>query len=203
MRMYSYKSHAPQIHRHTTAGSSGDRRAAPPAIAEVYSTRTYGISDTVLSVAAQPCSVQPPPRLPAPRPPPQYLPTTVGGNLELSLVDRLLIWPKGAARERALCPCQRSHLLWASRKCGSTRPSRTHCAWRPFPTISRTQSAPGLANSGPTFQAHVRARTRGSDCSLARSTSLSPATYEQAREQHEAKPYYLRHPIRLQGSGSG
>ena len=162
-----------------------------------YSTRTYGISDTVLSVAAQPCSVQPPPpRLPAPRPPPQYLPTTVGGNLELSLVDRLLIWPKGAARERALCPCQRSHLLWAGRKCGSPRPSRTHCAWRPFPTISQTQSAPGHANSGPTFQAHVRARTRGSDCSLARSASLRPTTYEQAREQHEAKPYYLRHPIR-------
>ena len=58
-------------------------------------------------------------------------------------------------------------------------------------------------NSGPTFQAHVRARTRGSDCSLARSASLRPATYEQAREQHEAKPYYLRHPIRRQGSGSG
>ena len=178
--------------------------ASPPHRGGIHNTvHGYGISDTVLSVAAQPCSVQPPPRLPAPRPPPQYLPTTVGGNLELSLVDRLLIWPKGAARERALCPCQRSHLLWASRKCGSTRPSRTHCAWRPFPTISRTQSASGHANSGPTFQAHVRARTRGSDCSLARSTSLSPATYEQAREQHEAKPYYLRHPIRRQGSGSG
>ena len=116
------------------------------------------------------CTLQPPPI------------STVGGKLELSLVDRLLIWPKGAARERALCPCQRSHLLWAGRKCGSPRPSRTHCAWRPFPAISRTQSAPGHANSGPTFQAHVRARTRGSDCSLARSASLRPATYEQARE---------------------
>ena len=192
MRMYSYKSRAPQIHRHTTAGSSDE-----PPRSRRYSTRLRNFIYGALAVAAHsPAACSLPPRLPAPRPPPQYLPTTVGGNLELSLVDRLLIWPKGAARERALCPCQRSHLLWAGRKCGSPRPSRTHCAWRPFPTISRTQSAPGHANSGPTFQAHVRARTRGSDCSLARSTSLSPATYEQAREQHEAKPYYLRHPIR-------
>ena len=192
MRMYSYKSHAPQIHRHTTAGSSGD----PPRSRRytVHGLTEFRIRCSRWRRSPAACSLLP--RLPAPRPPPQYLPTTVGGNLELSLVDRLLIWPKGAARERALCPCQRSHLLWASRKCGSPRPSRTHCAWRPFPTISRTQSAPGHANSGPTFQAHVRARTRGSDCSLARSASLRPTTYEQAREQHEAKPYYLRHPIR-------
>ena len=194
MRMYSYKSRAPQIHRHTTAGSSDE---PPRSRRYTYSTRLRNFIYGALAVAAHsPAACSLPPRLPAPRPPPQYLPTTVGGNLELSLVDRLLIWPKGAARERALCPCQRSHLLWAGRKCGSPRPSRTHCAWRPFPTISRTQSAPGHANSGPTFQAHVRARTRGSDCSLARSASLRPTTYEQAREQHEAKPYYIRHPIR-------
>lgn len=143
MRMYSYKSHAPQIHRHTTAGSSGD----PPRSRRytVHGLTEFRIRCSRWRRSPAACSL--PPRLPAPRPPPQYLPTTVGGNLELSLVDRLLIWPKGAARERALCPCQRSHLLWAGRKCGSTRPSRTHCAWRPFPTISRTQSAPGHAKT--------------------------------------------------------
>ena len=148
--MYSYKSTCIRAaHRKYIDTRTQGPVTTPPRSRRYTQFTGYCIRNFIygaLSVAAQPraaCSL--PPRLPAPRPPPQYLPTTVGGNLELSLVDRLLIWPKGAARERALCPCQRSHLLWAGRKCGSPRPSRTHCAWRPFPTISRTQSAPGHA----------------------------------------------------------